>query len=113
MHSAETAEETFKLEKEPEATRKLYGDSKLGEACLLARRLVEAGVLFVEVVSPGWDTHGNGDPGQAKKAVQMDQPFAALIADLKQRGRLESTLVIWMGEFGRDITSNSHHAKAW
>jgi hypothetical protein len=113
MHSAAAAQKPFKLEEESEETRNLYGDSKFGKECLLARRLIEAGVLFVEVIMPGWDSHGGGEKAQPKKAGDLDAPYAALIADLKQRGLLDSTLVIWMGEFGRDISGNDHNARAW
>lgn len=71
-----------------------------GRQCLLARRLVESGVRFVEVSSSGWDHHSNLDKFKSK-ADEIDQPIAALLADLKQRGLLEDTLVLWTGEFGR------------
>lgn len=71
-----------------------------GRQCLLARRLVESGVRFVEISSSGWDHHSNLDKFKSK-AEQIDKPIAALLADLKQRGLLEETLVLWTGEFGR------------
>ena len=71
-----------------------------GRQCLLARRLVESGVRFVEVSSNGWDHHSNLDRFKTK-AEEIDKPIAALLADLKQRGLLEDTLVVWIGEFGR------------
>ncbi len=71
-----------------------------GRQCLLARRLVESGVRFVEVSSNGWDHHSNLDKFRSK-AEEVDQPIAALLADLRQRGLLEDTLVLWTGEFGR------------
>ncbi len=71
-----------------------------GRQCLLARRLVESGVRFVEVSSSGWDHHSNLDKFKSK-AEEVDKPIAALLADLKQRGLLEETLVVWTGEFGR------------
>lgn len=113
MHSAEAAEKSFKLDQETEETKKLYGDTPFGKDSLLARRLVEAGVRFVKVVMPGWDTHGTAEKDQPRLAREMDGPFAALIADLKQRGLLDSTLVVWMGEFGRNVSGNDHWGKAW
>ncbi len=91
---------------EPDSIRKLYGlDQKntqaFGEQCLLARRFSEAGVRFVQVTHRYWDQHGNLKKDHARLAAEMDQPVAALITDLKQRGLLEETLVLWGGEFGR------------
>ena len=93
------------ISSESKATLDAYGvDGKatddFGRQCLLARRLVEAGVRFVEVTSTGWDHHSGLD-NFPKKAESIDQPIAALLADLDQRGLLEDTLVLWMGEFGR------------
>jgi len=93
--------EAFQLEREPDSMRDAYGRSEFGAGCLLARRLVEAGVTFVEVSVNGWDTHDNNFERVGKLCGQVDQPAAQLIADLKQRGMLEKTLVVWMGEFGR------------
>ena len=94
------------LSKESKATHKLYGiDEKetrdLGQQCLLARRFVEAGVRFVQVNDDGWDHHASIRDGLPKKCRQVDRPIAGLITDLKARGLLEETLVIWGGEFGR------------
>ena len=91
----------FDLEREPVKVREAYGRSAFGQGCLLARRLVEAGVTFVEVQSSGWDTHANELPGLKKLIPPVDQGTAALLADLAERGLLNKTLVIWMGEFGR------------
>jgi len=91
----------FDLEQEPAAIREAYGDSQFGLGCLLSRRLVESGVPCIEVTLGGWDTHQDNWPRVKSLAGQVDQPLAALIGDLKQRGMLESTLVVWMGEFGR------------
>ncbi len=90
---------------ESKATLDAYGiDSgrtdDFGRQCLLARRLVESGVRFVELSSNGWDHHSNLDKFKSK-AEEIDKPIAALLADLKQRGLLEETLVLWTGEFGR------------
>ena len=72
-----------------------------GQGCLLARRLVESGVTFVEVESDGWDTHQDNFDRVKALAGPIDPGFAALVGDLKERGMLERTLVVWMGEFGR------------
>jgi uncharacterized protein (DUF1501 family) len=93
--------EAFDLSREPETVRAAYGQSDFAAGCLLARRLVEAGVTFVEVGLGNWDTHDDNFNRTKGLAGELDQPFAQLIADLKARGRLERTLVIWMGEFGR------------
>ena len=108
----------LKLDQEPDKVRVAYGDSVFGNRCLAARRLIEAGGLFVEVnLSNGsawyWDTHGGGPKGQKKLCHATDQPMTALLVDLKERGLLDSTLVIWMGEFGRDITGNDHYGHCW
>lgn len=93
--------EAFDLDKEPATSRTAYGKGNFASGCLLARRLVEQGVTFVEVVSNGWDTHQDNFERTANLGGQVDQPTAALIQDLKQRGMLDKTLVVWMGEFGR------------
>lgn len=95
--------------RETEATRRLYGldqevTASYGMRCLLARRLVEAGVRFVQVLQPGhqpWDTHSNTKGKLPEIARQVDLPSAGLVKDLKDRGLLDETLVIWGGEFGR------------
>jgi len=108
------ARSAFQFEQEPQAVRDLYGDSIFGKQCLGARRLIENGVKYVEVMHPGyWDTHGGQLEGQKKLSGVLDQPMAALLADLHQRGMLEETLVVWMGEFGRDFSGGNHYAKAW
>jgi len=109
---------TFDLEQEPASMRDAYGSDAFGSGCLLARRLVEAGVTFVEVFSNGWDTHADNFTATKRLAGQVDRPFAQLIKDLKQRGMLESTLVVWMGEFGRTPRVNArggrdHYPKAF
>ncbi len=91
----------FHLEEEPETIRAAYGRTPFGQGCLLARRLVQAGVTFIEVRSNGWDTHQQNHDRVGKLASQVDPAFAALIRDLKHHGLLGSTLVVWMGEFGR------------
>jgi len=109
---------TFELDGEPDSVRAAYGDSQFGRSCLLARRLVETGIPCVEIVVNGWDTHFDNFPRVKEMAGQIDQPFAALIADLKQRGMLDSTLVVWTGEFGRTPKINpragrDHYPKAF
>jgi hypothetical protein len=101
-----TTPEVVDISKESEATLKLYGvggkaTDKNARACLLARKLSEAGVRFVQVSMGGWDHHGDIRNALPKSCAETDQPVAALIKDLKSRGLLEDTLVIWSGEFGR------------
>jgi hypothetical protein len=91
----------FDIADEPASLRRRYGNSTFGRGCLLARRLVETGVTFVEVRSNGWDTHDNNFERSSNLAGQVDPAMAALISDLKDRGLLERTVVVWMGEFGR------------
>ncbi len=105
--------EAFDLEREAPKLRDSYGRSPFGQGCLMARRLIEAGVTFVEVESKGWDTHSNELAGLKKLIPPVDQGTSALIRDLKERGLLENTLVIWMGEFGRqpfiNLTAGRDH----
>ena len=117
-----SAPELTDLSKEPEHVRDAYGDvSKPGFArnCLLARRLVERGVRFVQLFHEAWDQHGGLVNGLTRNCRDTDQPAAALVADLKQRGLLDDTLVIWGGEFGRTPmaqgTDNGrdHHNRAF
>jgi hypothetical protein len=108
----------FRLDEEPDRLRDVYGRSAFGQGCLMARRLIEAGVTFVEVQSSGWDTHGNELPTLKKLIPPVDQGTAALLADMKARGLLDRTLVIWMGEFGRmphiNLTAGrDHYPQAW
>ena len=93
--------EAFDLTRESDQVRQAYGDSDFAAGCLLARRLVEAGVRFVEVTLGNWDTHQDNFKRSAELCRELDQPFAQLIRDLKDRGRLDDTLIVWMGEFGR------------
>jgi uncharacterized protein (DUF1501 family) len=98
----------FDLTKETQKMRTSYGDSNFASGCLLARRLIESGVTFVEIVVDGWDTHQDNFGRTGKLADTIDKPFAMLLSDLKQRGMLDSTLVIWMGEFGRTPNINAN-----
>jgi Protein of unknown function (DUF1501) len=91
----------FDVQSEDPKTRAAYGETPFGQGCLLARRLVQAGVTFVEVREGGWDNHQNVNDNVTKKAAAVDPGFGSLVADLKMRGMLDKTLVIWMGEFGR------------
>ena len=91
----------FRLDEESPATREAYGRNPFGQGCLLARRLVQAGVTFVEVRSNGWDTHQNNNERVGTLAQHVDPAFATLIRELKEHGMLGRTLVVWMGEFGR------------
>ncbi len=100
------ATDAFDLTKETPETRELYGKSETGAKLLVARRLVERGVRFVQVTVGGWDHHNDIDNSLPKTAKEIDLPAAALIKDLKQRGLLDSTLVIWGGEFGRTVVKD-------
>jgi hypothetical protein len=91
----------FDLEGEDPKLRALYGQTTFGNGCLLARRLVQAGVTFVEVRLGGWDMHQQINDRMTKLAADADAGFSALVADLKSKGMLDRTLVVWMGEFGR------------
>jgi hypothetical protein len=115
----------FDLAEVPAAQHATYGNHKFGQSCLLARRLIEIGVPFVEVCYARWDHHnglytgrGAGTPAIQEMSAVADQGMAALIGDLKDRGLLDSTLVIWMGEFGRTPKfqgqdGRDHYSKAW
>ncbi|MFM9147956.1 MAG: DUF1501 domain-containing protein [Verrucomicrobiota bacterium] len=98
--------ETLDLSKEDEKTKELYGIGKdstdsFGRKCLLARKLIEKGVRFVPLYNGSWDSHDYIERAHGNLVRGVDQPIAALITDLKQRGLLESTLIVWCGEFGR------------
>jgi hypothetical protein len=107
FHMQKQAIQTFDINREPEHVREKYGDTTFARSCLLARRLVEDGVRFVTVYytsnsnNQPWDTHSDHDAGHKKLCVDGDKATAALISDLKERGLLKDTLVIWGGEFGR------------
>jgi len=101
------AAEAFDVSREPQHIRDFYGTGVHGRQTLIARRLVERGVRFVQLwhgAGQPWDNHDKIEAGHRKLAAEIDQPIAALLADLKQRGMLEDTLVIWGGEFGRTPT---------
>lgn len=93
--------EAFDLTKEPDKIRDAYGRSRFGQGCLLARRLVENNVRFIEVVSGGWDTHNQNFDAMQQRCPPLDRALAALLADLDARGLLQETLVVLATEFGR------------
>lgn len=109
MHSPQL--KAFDLSLEPESVRGAYGDTNFGRGCLMARRLVETGVKFVEVVLDGWDTHQDNFNRAARNCSTFDPAMAALINDLADRSLLDSTLVIWMGEFGRTPRINTNEGR--
>ncbi len=97
----------FDISSESETLQAKYGKTNFGRGCLLARRLIESGVTFVEVSSNGWDTHNDNFDRVKTLSGQVDPGFGTLVADLKDRGLLEKTLVVWMGEFGRTPRVNA------
>jgi uncharacterized protein (DUF1501 family) len=111
----------FDLSQEPASVKSAYGATKFGEGCLLARRLIETGVRFVEVTLGGWDTHQNNFERVKNLSGIIDPAISGLLADLKTRGLLDNTLVIWMGDFGRTPKINArgaqpgrdHYPRAW
>jgi len=119
------AGKAFNLEEEKDGVRDSYGRNLFGQGCLLARRLVERGVPFIEVTlgginnnGLGWDTHGQNFTQVKALSEVLDPAWGSLMADLKDRGLLDSTLIVWMGEFGRTPTINGqqgrdHFPNAW
>ena len=109
----------FKIGEEPAEVREKYGTTGFGRGCLMARRLVEMGVPFVEVDLGGWDNHGGIFPTLAdQKLPEVDQAMSALVSDLADRGMLDDTVVMWMGEFSRTPNINGgagrdHWARSW
>jgi uncharacterized protein (DUF1501 family) len=109
----------FKVMEEPADVREKYGNTGFGRGCLMARRLVEMGVPFVEVDLGGWDNHANIFPTlQNQKLPEVDKAMSALVSDLSDRGMLDDTVVIWMGEFSRTPNINGgagrdHWARSW
>ena len=121
--TSSAAQAAFRMDEETDAVRDKYGRTTLGQSCLLARRLVEAGVSFVTIndrgIGPlGWDTHAQNFPTiKNTLAPPLDKGVAALVEDLAERGLLDDTLVVMMGEFGRTpkINGNAgrdHHGRA-
>jgi uncharacterized protein (DUF1501 family) len=112
------AVKAFTLDDEPKKLRDRYGRNLFGQGCLLARRLVERGVPFVEVSLGGWDTHQDNFTSVQRLSGVVDKGWSTLLEDLNDRGLLESTLIVWMGEFGRTpkINTNNgrdHWATSW
>jgi hypothetical protein len=111
--------QAFRLDDEPAAVRDAYGRGSFGSGCLMARRLVELGVTFVEVALGGWDTHAKNFETLSQRLLpELDKAMGSLVADLGQRGLLRNTLVVWMGEFGRTprINQNAgrdHWPRSW
>ena len=111
--------DAFKVSKEPQTIRDRYGNTGFGRGCLMARRLVEIGVPFIEVDLGGWDNHADIFPTlQNQKLPELDKAMSALVEDLNDRGLLDTTSIIWMGEFGRtpNINGNAgrdHWARSW
>jgi len=95
------AKEAFDMSKEKDELRERYGRNRFGQSCLLARRLVERGVPFITIRNGGWDTHKQNFTQMDRLLPQQDAGFATMLEDLSQRGLLESTIVVWYGEFGR------------
>jgi hypothetical protein len=116
MHSRAT--KAFDLDEEPRALRDRYGRNLFGQGCLLARRLIQRGVPFVEVslatvgnLVLGWDTHANNFDAVKRLSEVLDPAWATLMDDLKDKGLLDSTLVVWMGEFGRTPKVNGNRGR--
>ncbi len=111
--------EAFKVQQEPQSVRDRYGDNPFGRGCLMARRLIEVGVPFIEVDNGGWDNHNAiHNTLQTQKLPMLDRGMSALVEDLEQRGLLKDTAIIWMGEFGRTPRINGdsgrdHWARSW
>jgi len=116
------ATDAFDLNKEPASIREMYGRTAQGNQMLIARRLVERGVRFVQVWAGGWDHHQDLEERLPERAKEIDQPLAAFIKDLKQRNLFDETLIVWGGEFGRkptrdrnggDNPGRDHNSKAF
>ena len=115
--------ELMDLKDEPHHVLEMYGEGEFARQCLYARRLAERGVRFVELFHADWDTHGNQHARLSANCRTVDRPMTALIRDLKQRGLMEDTLVVWAGEFGRtpmlqgsekpETCGRDHHKEAF
>ena len=101
----------FDLSDEPIALRNDYGDNRFGQGCLMARRLIESGVKFVEVSLDGWDTHTDNFGRTQELLKVVDPAFAALVKDLDDRNLLDETIVLWLGEFGRTPKINENEGR--
>jgi hypothetical protein len=116
------ASDAFNINGEPGAVRTMYGNTPQGRQMLIARRLIERGVRVVQVWAGGWDHHSDIQGKLKKSALEIDQPVGAFLTDLKQRGLLDETLVVWGGEFGRkptkdrngnDVPGRDHNGKGF
>jgi hypothetical protein len=108
MITAPETKRAFKIEEESAALRDRYGRHKFGQSCLLARRLIENGVRFVTITDGGWDTHQNNFKSlKTNRLPPIDQGLPALLTDLQNRGLLDTTLVVWLTDFGRTPNVNS------
>jgi len=110
--------DAFKIDAEWAKYKELYGDSEFGRRCLLARKLCESGVAFVEVGQSSYDTHSDNATGHRGLVPPMEHAWAGLLADLKDRGMLDNTLVVWTGEIGRTPSINNragrdHFVRCW
>jgi hypothetical protein len=108
----------FRVDQEPTEVRAAYGENNFGRGLLMARRLIETGVSFIEVNEGGWDMHGGVFNALRTKLPVQDQAISALVTDLKQRGMLDDVVLVWMGEFGRTPRINAnvgrdHWARTW
>jgi len=101
LMSSASIRAAFDLSQEPDAVRDRYGRNRFGQSCLLARRMIERGVRFVQLFHEAWDHHSEVAKGVKAQLKNTDQATTALILDLKQRGLLDDTIVIWGGEFDR------------
>jgi len=101
----------FDISDEPDVLKKAYGENDFGKGCLMARRLIETGVKFVEVTLDGWDTHQNNFTRVSNLCKKLDPAFSTLVQDLSQRGMLDRTLVLCMGEFGRTPAINTNDGR--
>ncbi len=114
----QAVQQKFKLDAEWDKYRDLYGDSGFGRRCLLARKLVESGVAFIEVGQSSYDSHADNASWHKGLVPPMEQAWAGLLTDLKDRGMLENTLVVWTGEIGRTPKINNragrdHYVRCW
>ncbi len=108
----------FDLREEPTEIKEAYGMNRFGQGCLMARRLIESGVKFVEITLDGWDTHENNFERTKELLNAVDPAFAMLIKDLSERDLLDETVILWLGEFGRTPKINpndgrDHHPNGW
>ena len=104
-------QKVFEFDKDWEKSRERYGDTKIGRRMMIARSLVEAGVAFVEVGQSGYDTHADNFSGHKSLVPPMEKAWAGLLDDLEERGLLDDTVVVWMGEIGRTPRINNRSGR--